>query len=65
MERAEVEIERAGRLRVGPPDDAEEILEYQKQREGQQQLEAFIAIVNAAQQPFDGRADGGCRQTSQ
>ena len=47
----------AERLRIGAPDEAQHVLEHQHQGEREQQLEAFVPVVDRAQQPLDRRPD--------
>jgi hypothetical protein len=49
----------AGLVRRRAPDEADDVLEHQHQREGQQELEALVARVDGAHDPLDGRPDDG------
>ena len=56
-DRAVDQIAAVERARIGAPDELEYVLEHQHQRERQQQLKAFVPVIDRAQQALDRRAD--------
>ena len=56
-ERAVDQIGAVERPRIGAPEESENVLEHQHQRESEQQLEALVAAIDAAQHTLDRRTD--------
>src|SRR4029453_5115420 len=49
-------------VRRRAPDEPDDVLEHEHEREGQQELEALVAVVDGPHDPLDRRPDDGQRQ---